>query len=665
MLRRWMARMVTESATLLNAPSPAKPDRARLVAQLKNLEALIAKLDIEEQQQQQQGVQQQGVQKEGKDIKLNKRARKALARKQDESSPLPPSLANAPKRHVALLFSYEGWAYSGLAYQPKAVYTPLPTVEGTLLAALEKARLIEPIDEGEGFGCGFERCGRTDAGVSSSAQVVNLWVRSDLDDPMLLRGRELDPDSVEGRRHARSRSPSRERSSSSSSSSRASSPQRPPKARNDVEIPYVSLLNKHLPPSIRIHAWSPISATFSSRYSCIWRHYKYFFSTSPAHALLATRFDFGAAYKAANLYPEHASQEWKDRLAQVNWHGLELDVELMKDAVRRLVGEHDFRNFCKVDPPKQLPIHVRTVISATIDPLEGEGDDMFVLNLRGGAFLYNQVRHIVAILFLVGARLEPPSIVDRLLWTSDRTPHTVATSIYSSTTPDDHEPSPPEVEVMDRKPGYQMASDLPLILWQCGFNSHEFSWRTDNVPREGDVNGSVSMYFDHNGRERQPVDPNETFRKQYLEMRETYLEARLKSIALKHHLASYAFLAPPPAPASTKEEDPRVRYTPLGAGHHLRTTSYLPLLSRQRAELPEVLNARWAAGRGKARMQRRDENKEKSEKEREANLKIREEAFEAARRRELNDSGAGAVSSGGETPAMTDSETQTPIKGES
>jgi hypothetical protein len=32
---------------------------------------------------------------------------------------------------------------------------------------------------------------------------------------------------------------------------------------------------------------------------------------------------------------------------------------------------------------------------------------------------------------------------------------------------------------------------------------------------------------------RQPVDPNETFRKQYLEMRETYLEARLKSIALK------------------------------------------------------------------------------------------------------------------------------------
>jgi tRNA pseudouridine38/39 synthase len=383
MLARLWARMLSPTRATSAAAAPAKPDRARLVAQLKNLEALIAKLDLDEQEQ----GPDKGKGKGKEDIKLNKRMRKMLARKEQENGPLPPSLANAPKRHVALLFSYEGWAYSGLAYQPKGVYTPLPTVEGTLLAALEKARLIEPIDEGEGFGCGFERCGRTDAGVSSSAQVVNLWVRSDLDDPMLLRGRELDPDSVEGRRHARSRSPSRERARSDSEASTSSSPQRPPKARTDVEIPYVTLLNKHLPPSIRIHAWSPVSATFSSRYSCIWRHYKYFFSTSPAHALLATRFDFGAAYKAAGLYPEHASPDWKDRLARVNWHGLELDVELMKDAVRRLVGEHDFRNFCKVDPPKQLPIHVRTVISATIDPLEGEGDDMFVLNLRGGAFV--------------------------------------------------------------------------------------------------------------------------------------------------------------------------------------------------------------------------------------------------------------------------------------
>jgi tRNA pseudouridine38/39 synthase len=60
---------------------------------------------------------------------------------------------------------------------------------------------------------------------------------------------------------------------------------------------------------------------------------------------------------------------------------------LMRDGLARLVGEHDFRNMCKVDPPKQLPTHRRTVVSASIDQLEGEGDDMFVLNLRGGAFV--------------------------------------------------------------------------------------------------------------------------------------------------------------------------------------------------------------------------------------------------------------------------------------
>ncbi|GAA5841117.1 hypothetical protein JCM11251_008022 [Rhodosporidiobolus azoricus] len=619
----------------------------------------------------------------------NKRARKAAKAK--VTTGLPPSLANAPKRHIALLFSYEGWAHSGLAYQPKGVYTPLPTVEGCLLDALEKARLIEPHEESEGFGCGFERCGRTDAGVSSSAQVVNLWVRSDLEDPMKLKGREVDPESDEGRRHARSRSPSRSRSSSISSAASGSDlptslsdSDRQRKPASDVEIPYITLLNRHLPPSIRVHAWSPVSATFSSRYSCIWRHYKYFFSSSPISPFLLSQFDFGAAYSTAGL-PDHA-KNWHARLAGVDWSGLKLDLDLMRNAVARLVGEHDFRNFCKVDPPKQLQTHVRTVNSASIDPVEGEGDDMWVLNLRGGAFvrpfpfldilrsclissfrspsaslssleqhalqLYNQVRHIVAILFLVGARLEPPTIVDTLLWTSQRTQHTISSFPSTPTSPQDSR------EEMDRKPGYQMAEDLPLILWQCGFNSSELDWRTDNAPRPGDVNEALSRYLDHNGRERQPLDQVETFRKLFLEMNETYTEYRLKSIVLKHHLASFAFHAPPLASSSSSAEPPsssistsdaplpatspsrsltpgsNTRFTPTGAGRTVKTTSYIPLLSRKRGELPETLNARWAAGRGAQRMQRRKDNQEESDRAREVNLRIKAEAFEEARRLE-------------------------------
>ncbi|GAA6064462.1 hypothetical protein JCM10212_002125 [Sporobolomyces blumeae] len=611
-------------------------ERARLVSKISALQARLARLDAEAP------VPAPPVPSGGPSEPtsadssgrgtplLGKAAKKA---RQEEIGPLPPSLAAAPKRHIALLFSYEGWAHSGLAYQPKGVYTPFPTVEACILTALEKARLIEPIVEAEGFGCGFERCGRTDAGVSSSAQVINLWVRSDLEDPMGVKGREDDPDSPENVRVARSksRSSSRSRSSSvsSTSSERSSGNQPRRKSPSPVEIPYVTILNRHLPPSIRVHAWSPVSATFSSRFSCIWRHYKYFFSSSPTAAFLGSpqKFDFGAAYAAAG-FPEHA-RDWQARLAGVDWGSLMLDVALMRDAVKRLVGEHDFRNFCKVDPPKQLTSHRRTVNSATIEPVEGEDEGTWVLNLRGGAFLYNQVRHIVAILFLVGARLEDPSIVDRLLWTSDRTATTIA-----------HNEPPTPFADMDRKPGYQIADDLPLILWQCGFNSTELSWRTHNMPLSDDAgydSSAVAQFMDANGQLKAAMDPHELFRRNFLEMNETYTKYRLQSIVLKHHLASFAFQAPglaPPSDDGTSSTRPgsRTTFTPTGAGTTAKTTSYIPLSRRKLGELPETLNARWAAGRGQRKMQRRAEDQEESDRVREINLKIRAKAFKEAER---------------------------------
>lgn len=255
----------------------------------------------------------------------------------------------------------------------------MPTVEGCLLEALEKARLIEPMIQADGFGCGFERCGRTDAGVSSSAQVINLWVRSDLADPMQTAGQDI-AEEVEG---PRSLSRSRSTSSLASDGSAASTTGRRP--AGSVELPYITLLNRHLPPSIRILAWSPVSATFSSRFSCIWRHYKYFFSASPTLPFLRSKFDFGSAYRPGA--GEEEQLQWQRNVAAIDWKGMELDIPLMRDAVRRIVGEHDFRNFCKVDPPKQLNTHRRTVVSASIDEVEGEEPDMFVLNLRGGAFV--------------------------------------------------------------------------------------------------------------------------------------------------------------------------------------------------------------------------------------------------------------------------------------
>ncbi|KAL8290142.1 hypothetical protein RQP46_003081 [Phenoliferia psychrophenolica] len=614
---------------------PTTPNRAQLVQQLEAIQQQLANLDANTS----------GGGGGGK-----------RSRKPPKDGPLPPSLASAPKRHIALKFVYDGWAHSGLAWQAPSAHRPFTTVEEELLEALTMARLIEPIKdkENDGFGCGFERCGRTDAGVSSSGQVINLWVRSDLEDPMGTGERhepnEVKVERLEGEEAANARSPSPS-GSAVLDLDVAAPPTKPVRRKppSSVEIPYVTVLNKHLPPTIRILAWSPVSPTFSSRYSCIWRHYKYFFSTSPSAPILDANFNFGTAYA-----DESEITEWKRRLAQADFKQLELDVDLMRDALRRFVGEHDFRNLCKVDAPKQLTTHVRTVVSATIDKLEGEGDDMFVLNLRGGAFLYNQVRHIVALLFLVGSRLELPEIIDRLLWTSDRTATTEALQAVTRA----HEP-PEAREVMDCKPGYGMADDLPLVLWECGFNGTELDWRLDNAPAPDSAISSPSKASTAglHAAQKEASDPVEMFRRQYLEMHEGWTQQRLKSLIGKHHLSSLAALAPPrpPRPTVSRAPSPTLDsapggggrkhattprsssspgdfvFTPHGAGMFTRTTSYIPILKKVRNDPPEAQNARWAQGRGAARMEKRVANKEKSDSDRVVNLAIKEEAQRLAR----------------------------------
>jgi hypothetical protein len=84
-----------------------------------------------------------------------------------------------PRRKIALKFCYSGWEYSGLAHQIGP--TPLPTVENVLFDAMVKAHLVDPATGLDG--CGWERCGRTDRGVSAAGQVVSLWIRSQNSSP--------------------------------------------------------------------------------------------------------------------------------------------------------------------------------------------------------------------------------------------------------------------------------------------------------------------------------------------------------------------------------------------------------------------------------------------------------------------------------------------------
>ncbi|SCU78017.1 LAFA_0A04456g1_1 [Lachancea sp. 'fantastica'] len=259
-------------------------------------------------------------------------------------------------RFIALKFAYLGWNYNGLAIQKEP--TPLPTVEGTILQAMNACKLVPSMTPQE---YKFSRCGRTDKGVSAMNQVISLRVRSNLTEEEQLE-----------------------------------------KSLDCKEINYVHILNQILPDDIRVSAvcLRPPEG-FDARFSCQHRHYRYLFS------------------------------------------GSGLDIEKMEKAASLFEGEHDFRNFCKLDGSKQITNYKRTIKRSSILKLN---HDTYCLDLIGSAFLWHQVRCMMANLFLVGQGLENVSLISDML----------------------------NVQAVTHKPIYDMASDIPLILYDCSFPEMEW-----------------------------------------------------------------------------------------------------------------------------------------------------------------------------------------------
>ncbi|CAA7262643.1 unnamed protein product [Cyclocybe aegerita] len=442
------------------------------------------------------------------------------------------------RRKIALKFCYSGWEYGGLAFQLGP--TPLPTVENVLFDAMAKAHLV---DASGGFeACGWEKCGRTDRGVSAAGQVVSLWIRSAFPPE---RENETIPESKTTSDDPESKEDdSRELVDDFGSLSMAQEPSsntsapKPKRPSEQVELDYVTMLNRILPDTIRIIAWSPVSTDFSARFSCKYRHYKYFFSS------------------------------------------LHLDIPLMKAAAERLVGEHDFRNLCKLDAQKQITSFKRKISRASITPLESndsENGRMYVFDLVGSAFLYHQVRHIMSTLFLVGSGLEPPSMITELMNVAEgEEPLREGDSSYS---------------IVASKPEYQMADALPLMLWDCAYDEAELDWRIT-------------------GRLNQNVTDNAAGELHH-QMQSIYTRSRVFTVLDQHFAMAVARHHPPPpsifpladgpdelAQLMQKPPRERVMNVPLGGGTFKRLMKYVPVLQRKRLDTVEAMNERWRLGKG-------------------------------------------------------------------
>jgi len=198
----------------------------------------------------------------------------------------------------------------------------------------------------------------------------------------------------------------------------------------------------------------------------------------------------------------------------------------------------------------------------------------------GTAFLYHQVRHIMAILFLVGTALEHPSIISSLL---NVNPEKLASPLFTME-------GDPLLEVVDRKPEYQMANGLPLILWDCAYADADVQWRTtpDGEASE-EKRGSGSDLYD--------------------QLHSIYDRSIIHTVLDAHFLAAAAVFHPR-APVYFPRSQiqialPSVIQVPLGGGSSHRNGNYKPLLRRKRLDSIENVNARWRAGKGERKQERR------------------------------------------------------------
>ena len=105
--------------------------------------------------------------------------------------------------------------------------------------------------------------------------------------------------------------------------------------------------------------------------------------------------------------------------ASVWWHRTPLDVAAMDAAARCLVGEQDFKSFCKTASAVGKSTH-RCVLSVGFRQAEHLGDAVVEFTITGNAFLHSMVRTIVGSLVEVGAHRRPVSWLTEVLAARDR-----------------------------------------------------------------------------------------------------------------------------------------------------------------------------------------------------------------------------------------------------
>lgn len=144
---------------------------------------------------------------------------------------------------------------------------------------------------------------------------------------------------------------------------------------------------------IAVREVRPVPLEFSARFDACWREYRYFLCIDEVPPVLSR--DFA-------------------------WHCGPLDAGAMERASRCLIGEQDFKSFCKAVSAVDKPT-CRNLMEVSFREEEHGGEHLLVMRVVGSSFLHSMVRTLVGTLAMVGKGKRPEGWVAEVLDARDRT----------------------------------------------------------------------------------------------------------------------------------------------------------------------------------------------------------------------------------------------------
>lgn len=169
-----------------------------------------------------------------------------------------------------------------------------------------------------------------------------------------------------------------------------------PVTESELMLPGARLMRSLValtPDDLSIGALFRAQPSFSARFDALSRSYRYRICAGDVRPVLAW---------------DHA---W--------WYKGQLNVGAMNEASKLLLGEHDFKSFCKAASAVDKPT-CRYVGALDVRALEEAGENLVAIDITGNAFLHNMVRTIAGSLVEVGRGHRRPEWMAEVLAACDR-----------------------------------------------------------------------------------------------------------------------------------------------------------------------------------------------------------------------------------------------------